>query len=171
MKGILAVDGKGGIGKNGTLPWHHSQDLRRFRTLTESATMVMGSNTFFSLPINKRPLPGKHRRSIVLTFDPEAVKFDAYRRTENLQIMDLHTFRSAYSAEDRASMFFIGGADLYRVLFPEIHELHLTQLNGDYQCDTFVRVDWTSPKSPWDVAHHETHEDHTYTILTKKTPT
>ena len=168
MKGIIAVDGTGGIGKNGTIPWHHSQDLRRFRTLTESATMVMGSNTFFSLPINKRPLPGKHRRSIVLTFDPEAVKFDAYRRTENLQIMDLHTFRSAYSAEYRASMFFIGGADLYRVLFPELRELHLTQLNGDYQCDTFVRVDWTSPKSPWDVAHHETHDDHTYTILTKK---
>tara|TARA_B100000497_G_C7605780_1_gene363847 strand:- start:184 stop:699 length:516 start_codon:yes stop_codon:yes gene_type:complete len=171
MKGILAVDGKGGIGKNGTIPWHHSQDLRRFRTLTESATMVMGSNTFFSLPINKRPLPGKHRRSIVLTFDPEATKFDAYRRTENLQIMDLHAFRSAYSAEDRASMFFIGGADLYRVLFPEIRELHLTQLNGDYQCDTFVRVDWASSNSPWDVVHHETHEDHTYTILTKKTPT
>ncbi len=133
--------------------------------------MVMGSNTFFSLPINKRPLPGKHRRSIVLTFDPEATKFDAYRRTENLQIMDLHAFRSAYSAEDRASMFFIGGADLYRVLFPEIRELHLTQLNGDYQCDTFVRVDWASSNSPWDVVHHETHEDHTYTILTKKTPT
>jgi dihydrofolate reductase len=171
MKGILAVDSKWGIGKNNTLPWHNKKDLGRFCELTESATMVMGSNTFFSLPINKRPLPGKHRRSIVLTFNPEDAKFDAYRRTDNLQIMDLHTFRSAYSAEDRETMFFIGGADLYRSFFHEIHELHLTQIMGDYQCDTFVRVDWKSSNSLWNAVHHEIHDDHTYTILIKKTPT
>ncbi len=125
--------------------------------------MVMGSNTFFSLPINKRPLPGKHRRSIVLTFDPEALKFDAYRHTENLQIMDLDSFRAAYSSEDRATMFFIGGADLYRTLIDEIRELHLTTIHGDYQCDTFVRVD----SALWTVTHREEHGDHTYAVLIK----
>lgn len=172
MKGILATDHLGGIGKNSMLPWHIAKDLQRFRTLTESATMVMGSKTFFSLPINKRPLPGKHRRSIVLTFDPGASKFDTYRRTDNLQILDMQTFVTAYSRVDRENMFFVGGAELFRTLFAEIDELHLTRISGNYQCDTFVRgIDTDSTDSPWKVVRHEEYPDHTYSVLKKKTNT
>ena len=68
MKCIIATDMYNGIGKNNTLPWKNSKDLNRFRELTENSTMVMGSKTFFSLPINKRPLPGKYRKSIVNSY-------------------------------------------------------------------------------------------------------
>ena len=160
MRAVLAMDTRGGIGRQGVLPWHNSEDLKRFRTLTEASTMVMGSKTFFSLPINKRPLPGKGRKSIVLTFDPNHSKFDPYRTFENLSIMDADVFDQC---PERGAAIVIGGAEIFRKFQPDIRTLHLSVFRGDYQCDTFVRVDF----SEWTVLHQEEHRDHTYYVLEK----
>jgi len=50
------------IGNKNTLPWHYSEDLKHFKNLTTGHTIVMGSNTYFSIG---KPLP--NRRNIVLT--------------------------------------------------------------------------------------------------------
>ena len=43
MKGILvAVSPEGIIGKNNTIPWHYSADLKRFKRLTTGKTIIMG---------------------------------------------------------------------------------------------------------------------------------
>ena len=63
---IVAADSKNGIGINNELPWHLSDDLKRFKEITTGHSVIMGRNTWFSLP--KRPLP--NRRNIVLTPDP-----------------------------------------------------------------------------------------------------
>ena len=60
---IWAQDHNGGIGKDGNLPWHISEDLKNFKRLTSGSTILMGRNTWESLPI--RPLP--ERRNIVLS--------------------------------------------------------------------------------------------------------
>ena len=60
---IWAQDENGGIGKDGNLPWHISEDLKNFKRLTSSFTILMGRNTWESLPV--RPLP--KRRNIVLS--------------------------------------------------------------------------------------------------------
>jgi dihydrofolate reductase len=60
---IAALSPEGVIGVNGTLPWHYSSDLKRFKRLTQGATVVMGRLTWESLP--GRPLAG--RRNIVIT--------------------------------------------------------------------------------------------------------
>ena len=52
---IVATDLVGGIGKNNNLPWHHSTDLKIFKSLTIGNIVVMGRNTWDSLP--KKPLP------------------------------------------------------------------------------------------------------------------
>lgn len=155
------MDTYGGIGRNGVLPWHNSEDLKRFRTLTDTSTMVMGSKTFFSLPINKRPLPGKRRKSIVLTFDPDHVKFEPYRNFDNLHIMNADMFDKYI---DRDSAIVIGGADIFHKYQPFISTLHLSIFHGEYQCDTFVRVDL----SEWTVLYQEEFHDHTYYVLEKK---
>ena len=42
MKGILvATSPEGIIGKNNTIPWHYSEDLRRFKKLTVGKTVIM----------------------------------------------------------------------------------------------------------------------------------
>ena len=51
------------IGKDGAIPWHISDDLKRFKALTMGHTIVMGRKTWDSLP--KKPLPG--RTNIVVT--------------------------------------------------------------------------------------------------------
>ena len=45
------------IGRDGTLPWHYSQDLKRFKRLTTGSTIIMGRNTYES--IGSKPLPNR----------------------------------------------------------------------------------------------------------------
>jgi dihydrofolate reductase len=59
MKAIIAVNNLGYIGKEGTLPWRCKQDLQHFKKLTSGFSILVGHNTFQTLP----PLPG---REIVL---------------------------------------------------------------------------------------------------------
>ena len=61
---ILAAAENGVIGRDGAIPWHISDDLKRFKTLTMGKTIVMGRKTWDSLP--KKPLPG--RRNIVVSW-------------------------------------------------------------------------------------------------------
>ena len=59
---IWAQDENGGIGKNGKLPWHISEDLQNFKKITAGFPIIMGRKTWESLP--KKPLP--ERRNIVI---------------------------------------------------------------------------------------------------------
>ena len=64
MNAILACDIKGGIGYQNKLPWTNIQgDLVRFKNLTKDQVIVMGRNTWDSLP--KKPLP--NRLNIVIS--------------------------------------------------------------------------------------------------------
>jgi len=49
---IFAQNEQGEIGFKGPkpLPWHHAEDLKRFKRITFSKPMVMGRDTFNSLP-------------------------------------------------------------------------------------------------------------------------
>ena len=50
------------IGRDGTLPWHYSQDLKRFKRLTTGSTIIMGRNTYES--IGSKPLPNRDNRVV-----------------------------------------------------------------------------------------------------------
>ena len=64
MKLIVACDPKGGIGYKNKLPWSKIEgDLPRFKELTTGKVILMGRNTWDSLP--KRPLP--NRINVVVT--------------------------------------------------------------------------------------------------------
>ena len=60
---VVAIADNGVIGKDGAIPWHISDDLKRFKALTMGHTIVMGRKTWDSLP--KKPLPG--RVNVVVT--------------------------------------------------------------------------------------------------------
>ena len=98
MKGILvAVSPEGIIGKNNTIPWHYSADLKRFKRLTTGNTVIMGRKTWESLPI--KPLP--NRRNIVIT---------------RSSIKDIECFQSIDDALQtcEGDVWFIGGAGIYK---------------------------------------------------------
>ena len=97
MKGILvAVSPEGIIGKNNTIPWHYSADLKRFKRLTVGNTIIMGRKTWESLPI--KPLP--ERRNIVITRND-------IKNTECFRTID----KALETCE--GDIWFIGGAGIY----------------------------------------------------------
>src|SRR5690606_38361159 len=59
------VDGRGAIGRGGTMPWRLPEDLAHFRAETSGAPVIMGRRTWESLPERFRPLP--RRENIVVT--------------------------------------------------------------------------------------------------------
>ncbi len=74
---MVAMDGTGRIGNNGTIPWYYPEDLKRFKQVTQGGAVIMGRKTFESIPVPKsggRKLPGRHviviTRDATKTWDP-----------------------------------------------------------------------------------------------------
>jgi len=63
---IVAMSSNHVIGVNNTLPWHLTEDLKYFKSLTTGHTIIMGRKTYQSIG---RPLP--HRRNIVISRNTE----------------------------------------------------------------------------------------------------
>ena len=122
MKLIIACDPKGGIGYENKLPWSKIEgDLPRFKALTTGKTIVMGRNTYESLPI--RPLP--NRLNVVVT----SKEIEGVRTLPNISIRDNITLREAWM---------IGGAKLINTNWWCIDEIHLTKTFTEYTCDSFI---------------------------------
>ena len=125
---IWAQDKHGGIGKKGKLPWHISEDLKNFKKLTSGSAILMGRNTWESLPV--RPLP--ERRNIVLSHK-EIADVECYMSVEEcVEILD---------GDGTEKLFVIGGSTVYRNFIHRADELHITQVNEMTQdIDTYFPV-------------------------------
>ena len=125
---IWAQEINGGIGKDGKLPWYISEDLKNFKKLTSGSTILMGRNTWESLPA--RPLP--ERRNIVLS-SKVLSDVECYTSVEEcIEKLD----------NDGTEKFFvIGGSTVYRNFIHRADELHITQVNEITQgIDTYFPV-------------------------------
>ena len=121
---IIAVVGKNlELGKNGGLIWRLPNDLKFFKEQTEGCTVVMGRNTFNSLP---KKLP--NRKHLVLTgvddFNKSIEDVDIY-----YNFNDLLEKVKEYASE--AKVFIIGGASVYRQFLPYADELLLTEIDAE----------------------------------------
>lgn len=126
---ILAMDESLLIGKSNWLPWNIPEDFRRFRELTSWGVVVMGKNTYFSLPEKVRPLP--NRRNIVITRNP-IVGIECYPSIE--------IFLEAMKQDRLWDCFLIWGASLYDQFFDLriVDRVELTLLSGTHEWDIFV---------------------------------
>lgn len=135
MKLIAAVDANWGIGYKNTLPWSHPEDLAHFKRLTTGSTIIMGRNTFESLP---RVLP--NRRHVVLTTG----SFSPQQNVEYVSSVD------EIVAKYDADSFVIGGGTVYRQLFPYCNEMYITYMYDEYNCDAHFPADLFKPDD-WQV--------------------
>lgn len=123
MKLIIACTPSGGIGYKNDLPWDNIPgDLQRFKRLTTGHTVIMGRNTWESLPPQVRPLPG--RTNVVVSSQKGLL----------LPGATVVTIDEAKTLDG----WLIGGAALVNALFPCITEVFLTQTKNEYTCDTFI---------------------------------
>lgn len=121
---IVAVAEGNVIGKDNSLIWHLSEDLKRFKRLTENHTVVMGRKTYMSLPF--RPL--KNRRNIVITRSNEPIK-----GVEMVDSID----RALKLCEGEDEVFIIGGASIYEQTIDLADKMYLTRVLKEFEGDTF----------------------------------
>ena len=118
-----------GIGFENELLFRVSKDMVRFRKMTTGNVVVMGRNTFLSMP-NQKPLP--NRVNIVLSADrsfcPDGVIL-ARSLEELLEIL------KAYDSE---RVFIIGGAAIYALLLPYCDKLYITRFYKTKKADRFL---------------------------------
>jgi dihydrofolate reductase len=121
---VVAVSRNGVIGREGGLPWHISSDLKRFKEITMGKPVIMGRKTWDSLP--RKPLPG--RRNIVITrqegFTAEGAEVAASPQ-EALRL-----------AGDVPEVAVIGGGEVYRLFWPMVDRLYLTEVDLELEGDT-----------------------------------
>lgn len=119
---ILAADEKGGIGKDNKLPWPRNDgDMAFFYRMTKGHPVVMGRNTWDSLPEAVRPL--KLRDNYVLT--SQETPTGAYK-APNEGIARLGEV-----------VFVIGGVGALERYKEEIDAYAITSIKGEYDCDVY----------------------------------
>ena len=113
---IWAQDENGGIGINGKLPWHISEDLKNFKSITNNSIIIMGRKTWDSLPF--KPLP--NRRNIVFSKNVQC-------NTETFSNFD--DCLNQLNSENIEKVFIIGGRSIYKLFYNKADFLHITNVN------------------------------------------
>ena len=117
MKGILvAVSPEGIIGKNNTIPWHYSADLKRFKRLTTGKTIIMGRKTWESLPV--KPLPNRTNLVLSKSTKIKSITYNSYDKC------------MYYLEKNKINkVFIIGGRSIYSRFFNDAQYLHITNIH------------------------------------------
>ena len=122
--GVVAMDAARGIGLNNGIPWRLKEDMQLFKRITMGHPILMGRKTWESLG---RPLPG--RQNIVLTRNADYVAEGAVVITDIAQLEELEL-------QDPEIMV-IGGAQLYAQMLPRMQRLHVSEVEGTHEVDTW----------------------------------
>ena len=147
---IAAIAKNNAIGFENRLIYWLPNDLKRFKELTTGHTIIMGSNTFRSLP--KGALP--NRRNIVLSR-----KESGFPGCETFSSLE----EALANCSDTELVYIIGGEMLYRTALPHADILCLTEID-----DTPENADAFFPefaRNEWEVIEQEEHtadEKHAY---------
>ncbi len=138
---VVAMDAKGGIGKNGGLPWHLSPDLKQFKKITTTTTspnqinaVIMGRKTWESLPERFRPLPG--RINCVLTKNEGLYLPGNVLKATSLE-QALSDLPQKY--KNLGQVFVIGGAQIFNQAIndAQCQKIYTTHILREFDCDTF----------------------------------
>ena len=155
---IAAVAENNAIGKDNQLIWHLSDDLKRFKELTNGHHIIMGRKTFESFP---KPLP--NRTHVVIT------RQDNYGVPEGVIVVN-NLDDALDAAKDDPQPFIIGGGEIYRQAMSVADKIELTRVHENFSADThFPDID----TSKWKEVARRLHEkdennDYRYSFITYK---
>lgn len=147
---IVAMSENYVIGLNNSLPWHLSDDLKRFKEITTGHQIVMGRKTYESIG---RPLP--NRDNFVLT------------RNAKLQIDGINVIKSLNDipSSDKKT-FIIGGGEIYAQLINSCDELLVTKIHCKIDGDAYFPIIDLSVWSLINQSEKFTENDLEYSYLT-----
>lgn len=123
---IVAAGENNAIGKDNQLIWHLSDDLKRFKKLTNGHHIIMGRKTFESFP---KPLP--NRKHIVITRQSD------YKAPEGVIIVN-NLEDAIDAAKSDEQPFIIGGGEIYKQSMDLANKLEITRVHANFEdADTF----------------------------------
>ncbi|KAG7191456.1 dihydrofolate reductase [Scheffersomyces spartinae] len=134
-----------GIGYQGKLPWRLSKEIKYFRDVTtgnKRNAVVMGRNTWNSIPNKFRPLKGRLNVVLSRTFQNELVTPELYHANSFDSAIDWISKDKAHEIE---RIFVIGGGELYNTVINDSRTLHLliteikNNLGEEVPMDTFLK--------------------------------
>jgi len=153
---IVAAAENDAIGKGNKLIWHLSDDLKRFKTLTNNHHIIMGRKTFESFP---KPLP--NRTHVVITRQAD------YKVPDGVIVVNSLDAAIKASKAD-AQPYIIGGGEIYKQALAIADKIELTRVHENFDADTyFPKIDHTI----WKETAHKFHSkdekhDYEFTFLT-----
>ncbi|MDP2648027.1 MAG: dihydrofolate reductase [Candidatus Yanofskybacteria bacterium] len=130
---IVAMDSNNVIGKDNDLPWRGRlpADMDRFKNLTSGRPVIMGRNTYESIPKKFRPLRG--RTNIVIT---SRADYDAPG------CIVVHSLQEALTRLESDQVFILGGIRVYLAALPLAQEIYLTLIHHEFEGNAkFPNVD------------------------------
>lgn len=134
-----------GIGKNGSLPWNLSSELKHFSRLTTSTrssrkrnAVLMGRRTWESLPHRAKPLSNRLNLVLSSSISPSSLPESVMLRSSLEDALRLLA-QPPYS-DDIEHVLVIGGGEVYShaLQSPLCDVVHLTEVHTDAECDTFM---------------------------------
>ena len=165
---IVSIANNGCIGGNNTLLWKQSEDLKRFKSLTDGRVVIMGQKTYESLPFK----PLKNRTNIVITNDYD-VNFVgcvmAYSIDDAIE-KSFYWADGPYLRFCNGDVFIIGGGMIYKQFLPLSNKLYITRIDVDIEGDTyFPDLDdtWKKTFSEYHEKDEKNQYNYTYEIYDK----
>lgn len=128
---IVACARNGVIGADGGLPWRLSGDLVFFKQTTLGKPIIMGRNTWESLP--RQPLPG--RENIVLTRDWTYAADGARVYSNFTSAVTVAKAIAGRAGQDE--VFVIGGGAVYERALSMADRIYLTEVDVEPEGDTY----------------------------------
>lgn len=153
---IAAAGSNDALGKDNQLIWHLSDDLNRFKSLTNGHHIIMGRKTFESFP---KPLP--NRTHVVITRQADFEVPDGVIVVKSLS-------EAIEVARNDDQPFIIGGGEIYAQAMSVADKIELTRIHESFEADTFFpEIDptiWTEIAT----THHDKDEnhDHAFSFIT-----
>jgi dihydrofolate reductase len=138
---IVAHDEGRGMGHNNTIPWFIPGELKWVANVTKAQygtpdqrnALIMGRNTWESLPDERRPLPG--RLTIIVSLSLESTINNA--NVIVARSLD-EAFHIARQRSDIAKAFIFGGASIYKQAMArnELDYIRVSVVPGKHKADT-----------------------------------
>lgn len=145
----------GAIGKYNTLPFRLPLDMARFKRITTGHAVVMGRKTAMSIPF---ALP--NRTNYVVTHK-DTTPYEGQIPVQSMQ----EVVNYELATKETATIFVIGGEEIYRMMMPYLTGLHITIVDQPIEeADAF----WPEGEFRCFFPRQGTHPNHTPAFVEKQ---
>ena len=152
---IVAMTKDRVIGMKGKIPWNIPEDMKLFREHTTDNTVIMGKNTYFSIPNKFRPLPNRNNIVVSTTMS----------KTKGIDVCTSLEEAIEKAKTYKKDAFIIGGAQLYNATLPIATKMYISHIKEYYSGDTyFPQFDYNN----WIIERRDQYVDFVLAVYRRK---